>query len=164
MFSGWYPHLSQEPQRRQDLQQKLEEQQEKLQQACRTLAYGSRDTCVCKKRPLPPLQTQTAPFLYLHSLYPRFSSMQLDRKTHFSATKWVRVAPPPQRRTCTTLTSICFEAYHANAAAFPSRDPTAGSRPAARSRFLWYVSRHRCTKRPWSCPCSRGAALVEIFG
>lgn len=123
-----------------------------------------RQTPVCKKRPLPPLQTQTAPFLYLHSLYPRFSSMQLDRKTHFSATKWVRVAPPPQRRTCTTLTSICFEAYHANAAAFPSRDPTAGSRPAARSRFLWYVSRHRCTKRPWLCPCSRGAALVEIFG
>lgn len=149
---GWYLHPNQERQWRHGVQQNLEEQQDKLQQACRTLssgiAYGSRDTCVCKKRTLPPLQTQTVPFLRLQSLYPRFLSMQLDRKTHFSVTKWVRVALPPQRRTCTTLTSICFEAYHANAAVFPSRDPTAGSRPAVRSRILWYVSRHRCTKRP----------------
>lgn len=105
------------------MQQNLEEQQEKLQQACRTLsssiAYGSRDTCVCKKRTLPPLQTQTAPFLRLQSLYPRFSFMQLNRKTHFSVTKWVRVAPPPQQCTCTTLTSICFEAYHCKRRRFP---------------------------------------------
>ena len=134
MSPGWYLHPKQALQERHDMQQNLEEQQGKLQQACKTLssdtAYGSRDTCVCNNRTPPPSQTQTALFLRLRALFRRSLSMQLKRKTHFSLTKWVRVAPPSQRRTCTTLTSICFEAFQANAAVFPSTDcrfPSSGA-------------------------------------
>lgn len=75
--------------RRRELQRILEEQREQLQQARGTLssgiAYGPRDTCVCvcRKGPLPPRETRAAPFLRPQSLYPLFSSMQLDRKNSF---------------------------------------------------------------------------------
>lgn len=104
---GWFLHPSHELQGRHDLQQKP-------RGAAGETATGTQNTRTRSQRHLCARETNAAtvpdtnnpipmsPITFPPS--PRFSSVQLDRKTlfFFPATKWLGVAPPPQRRTCTT--------------------------------------------------------------